>query len=272
MIVNETGFVPPSTGDLDGNSPVVGWHNLVTPSNVSADSEDPDYPASNLGNPNTSSFWRATYDSGQTISVALGGETVDYVGIAGHNFGTAAVTVSLLASDGGSPNPILIGEFVPEDDAPIILRFNARALTGLTLRLGNSGSPSALPQAAVLYVGELLYLPRRIWAGHTPIVDGLVPRLVDNVSESGNFLGRIVVGEVATTSFNLSDVDPELYRSDLRPFVQACPSTPFFFGWRPLRYPEEVGFVWTVSQPRPVNQVGRYGLVNISFDIAGMTS
>ena len=83
----------------------IGYDNLITISNVAATSEQTSYPATNLANPQTKSLWKSNDAvSVQYVTVTLGGADVDYVGIAGHNFGSTGCSVIIEGQDaeGGS--------------------------------------------------------------------------------------------------------------------------------------------------------------------------
>jgi hypothetical protein len=117
---------------LNANNPVIGYHNIVTPYNLTASSQDPESPASNLGNPTTFDRWLATSASAQAITLATGYTgLIDYVGIARHNFGTHGGVVSL---DGLSLNSNLL---------PYSNEFTnaAWAKTNVTLGAGAVASP-----------------------------------------------------------------------------------------------------------------------------------
>ena len=134
----------------------------------------------------------------------------------------------------------------------------------LVLQPGN-----APPQAAVIYVGSLLTLPRKIWQGQTPITHGRRQRVVNGVSESGQFLGRIITTSWRETKVDLLLIDPDTYRSDIDPFLEAAQENPFFFAWRPVRYPDEVGYCWLINEPEPVNE-GPSGLVALELHLQGI--
>ena len=99
MLVFGTNLVLSAEEDaLPANTPLIGWQNLVTFSNVSSDTADADYPITNIANPATNIEWRAADTTAQEIFLALNTvEDVDYVGIARHNFGSpdAAIAVEL---------------------------------------------------------------------------------------------------------------------------------------------------------------------------------
>lgn len=81
-------------GDL--NAPVVGWRNSLTASNVTSEAALVGFPVTNLANPSTYLKWKSGSLLKQHVRIELGAPTqIDYLAIAGHNFGTAQVAASV---------------------------------------------------------------------------------------------------------------------------------------------------------------------------------
>lgn len=256
--------------DVNANNPLIGWHNVVTIANITADTEATDYPATNLANPATNLGWRADDTTEQYLTVGLSSftEEVDYVGIARHNFGTAGITPSVEGlAEAGSPEDWveLVADSSLADDAPLVFRFTPQILQQIRVKLP-TGTVAA--RAAVLYVGKLMVLPRRVYVGHTPFTDGLQTKVVTGRSESGRFLGRIVIAEMAQTSVALSKLSPTWFRAYMRPFIRSAIEYPFFFAWRPQSYPGEVGYAWLTSDPQPSNEMSN-GMMQVQLQMAG---
>jgi hypothetical protein len=77
--------------------PIIGWQNIATEVNLSADSAEDDNPVTNLLNPATNLIWRAATASpaGEehlTIDLSNYLEEVDYIAVARHNFGSGGFT------------------------------------------------------------------------------------------------------------------------------------------------------------------------------------
>lgn len=278
-IVIATGFVfGAGDNDLNADSPVIGYDNLVVSSNVTATTENPDYPASNLANPATNLIWRSAAGSPSSpeyITVILDTpEEVDYLAIARHNFGTNFTPVSVegLAEPDGSPLDWfeLVSDHLLSDNGPVIFRFTKQSLYAVRLKIHESqaAAPTS-PELAVMYVGELLVLQRRIYVGHTPITYGRELQVANHRSISGAFLGRIVLSSTRKTGVNLMNLTPSWYRTYFDPFVLAAQEIPFFFAWRPGDYPLEVGFCWLTSDPRPSNQRGN-GMMQVDLELEGV--
>ncbi|MDA9499274.1 hypothetical protein [Bradyrhizobium sp. CCBAU 11357] len=228
--------------------PVIGWRNIVTPTNISATFADPDHPASNVANPATHLEWRSIGDGGQYLTVTVDTvDALDYVAIAGHNFGSQQIPVSIQDSLGNT----LLGDVLLPDDSPALFRFTAQSFSQIKLYM--QAPAGVLPRVAVMYVGKLLVLERKIYVGHTPLTQARRVNVQSGRSESGKFLGRIVLGAWRETVIPLSLLSPKWYRDHGGDeFLAVAAETPFFFGWRPQSYPYEIGYCWTIEDPMPV--------------------
>lgn len=277
MIVISSSLTLSAIFALSANHPVIGYDNRVTAGNVSATSFEDGYPITNVANNSTYLHWRAEGGSPlleEEIEVAVNtADLLDYVGIARHNFGTEqiAVTIEGLVDADASPEVWveLVEEFIPADDSPIIARFEPVALAAIRIILTPGTDTENPPRLAVLYVGKLLQLQRKIYVGHTPITYGRNARVTNGRAESGNFLGRIVLSESLSTEVALQNLTADWYRTYFDPFARAGREEPFFFAWRPESYPREVGFAWLTDEPRPSNQRAN-GMMQVSFEMTGI--
>lgn len=276
MIVISRSFVlgvAEASAGINGDNPIFGYHNLVTTSNISATTEAAGYPIDNVANPNTAIEWRANTTATHYLTVdtqAYAGE-IDYIAIARHNLGSNAIEVSVevaTTTSGGAPSgwTEVVSGVLFADDAPALFRFTSGSYTGVRLKMLTG---AAAARIAVVYCGKLLIGQRRIYVGHTPITDGRTTKIINGMSESGNFLGRIVLGEFNETSIAMKSLTPSWVRSYLRPFIQETREIPFFFGWRPQSYPYEVGYVWHTSDAKPTNSMSN-GMMEVSMSIAGI--
>lgn len=272
-----SGAVSGAVSDFNGNNPIIGYQNLVTTSNITTTTADEDHPAVNLANPASHLYWRGILGSpaaaNEFITVILNAEDdVDYVGIARHNFGSGVIIASVerQATGPGDSWVEIVGETILGDDSPVIFRFVPQSLYAVRVKLQPSQASSPVaPEAGVVYVGKLLILQRRIYVGHTPINYGRSTNVVTGKSESGNFLGRIILGESRSSEVKMQNLTPGWYRTYLDPFVVSAQQNPFFFAWRPLDYPLECGYAWLTDDPQPSNQLGN-GMMQISFNMTGI--
>lgn len=248
IVISSALVLADAADGLTLDHPVIGWHNVVTAATIVADEEDPNYPASNLANPATNLEWRGETTDEQYITITTNEvDPIDYVAIARHNFASAEIPVSIEGFIGGVWVEIVEEVMLP-DDGPALFRFDVQSLSQVRIRLQEG---SAIPRAAVVYVGKLLVLERKLWVGHPSIKDGTKTSVANGRSESGNFLGRIVLGEWNETTIPLSLITPDWFRTNMRPFLKDGRDLPFFFAWRPETYPREVGYGWLMDDPVP---------------------
>lgn len=268
-VINAGSLVLDATGERGRDNPLIGWHNIVVAGNVTASTEDTEHPAVNLANPATNLKWQSGVNSGDefiTVVTAFSGP-IDYLAIAKHNLGSAGITVSVETGDDGSPTTELVEETLLTDDRPVLFRFEPRVLSEIRLRMQPG---TTAPEIAVLRVGELIVLPRRIYVGHTPIVHARKAKVVSPMSESGQFLGRVVTTQWTESIARLSLITPEFYREELDDFLAGAKTDPFFFAWRPHSYPDEIGYVALTNDPMPVNE-GPSGLVALELAMRGVS-
>jgi hypothetical protein len=263
-------------------TPIIGYNNIASAGTVTATSEADGYPASNLGNPSTALRWLAADEGSppappaadQYLTVTIDQvDPVDYVGIAVHNLGTGQHVVSVEGSIGGSPEWFeLVEESIQANDDPIVFRFTPQSLTGIRLRIQPSqATVPTVPYVAVMYVGKLLVLERGTHADHVPINLGRTTRVMNGKSETGNFLGRVVLSESRSTSFAVKHLTQTWYRQKFDPFVVAAQEIPFFFAWRPQAHPGDVGFVTLTNDVQPSRSFDT-GRFSVTLNLNGVSA
>lgn len=260
MIILPAGFELP-------NNPLIGYDNLVTAAGLSADQESSSAPVTQLANPATYNPWSGTSAVAQSVVVALEASApVDYVGIAQHNLGTAGIVYHIeYSADGSSWTEV--DSDLPADDGVIIHVFDSVTSGFWRLRFEAGSEP---PSMAVLYVGSILQVPRRVYVGHTPITLGRSTDIRSGRSESGQFLGRVVKRRLFECSVQFENLEPDWYRSNFDPFALDAEENPFFWAWRPTSYPYEVAYAWAMRNIVPDNQRPN-GMMRVSFPIQALT-
>lgn len=254
-------------GGLTLDHPVIGWHNVVTSSTIVADTAEANYPASNLANPATHLEWRAEDDSEQYLTITTNEvDPIDYVAVARHNFGSEQIPVSIEGFISGVWTEI-VEEVLLSDDSPVLFRFEAQSLSTVRIRM-QAGDNAA--RAAVVYCGTLLVLERKIYVGHTPLPHGRKSNIANGRSETGNFLGRIIMGSWRESTVPLSLISPDWYRANMDPFLEdPARDLPFFFAWRPQTYPREIGYAFLTDDPVPA-PVGPSNLIAFDLKVSGV--
>lgn len=255
----------------DPDNPRIGWHNLVETGNVSATSEATGFPALNLGNGTTFQLWRASAAEVQSITVDFGQlRTIDYIGIARHNLGSAGYSYQLQGSTDGSIFDDLDAKQFPVDDSVILHEFEAAEIRYLSLIITPLDEEVDTPaEIAVLHAGALTISQRRIYVGHTPISDGRSSTVSTGFSENGQFLGRVLRRDVFATKVELANLTPDWYRANLRPFADVAATRALFFAWRPQAYPAEVTYCWATANPNVQNSRSN-GMMSFDMSVQGI--
>jgi len=280
VIVPDAGLSPQIPIDSPAGVPLIGYDNQVTAISLVSTIDDSDHPVSNLANVATHLFWEAAFQTGGLYSILInlnGVSSVDYIGIAGHNFGSAGIGIMVQGFTGDSPDQLtnLLTSASPgfvtvSDDSPLIIRFTPATYHGLLITLNVGGS--TMPRAAVLYAGAITALERsiKVDAPHVPLTYGRATRIVSGMSESGNFLGRLVLSESRVTKAEFSYFTPTFYRNTMEDFLVAAETDPFFWAWAPDDYPLETGYAWLISDPQP--EVSPDTLrIALTLEMAGLT-
>lgn len=89
-------------GLITNENPIIAWNNIVTTTNLVADTEDPLYPATNLANNATNYKWQALNTAAQYLTLTTGNANQnDHMAIARHNWSSKAIPVSVEGSQEG---------------------------------------------------------------------------------------------------------------------------------------------------------------------------
>lgn len=249
-------------GVTDDN-PRIGYHNVITASNLTASSSDADWPIANLTNFLTYLFWQGTNLGEHTIRVQAPG-SINYLAIAGHNL-SGAVVQPQVSVDSTTWTALEQQVAVP-DNLPFIYEFQDVTPNFFRIRLD---SLEEVPVIAVLYVGRILRLQRRLYVGHQPMNLNRDTEVSTGRSESGQFLGRVKRRQSLQGSVNLTNLTAAWYRTQFDPFVEASELAPFFWAWRPDSYPDETALAWLTADPR-VQNARSNGMVDVSMSLAGI--
>lgn len=254
-------------GTSDADKPVFCGGSLVTSSNIAATYEDADYPARNAANPSTVQLWKSTATGTQYLTATFGaGQTISYLGLARHNFGTIGATITVQYDPGTGSWATLAGPQIPGDDAPLLFVFNETVATAVRIKIE---SATDNPQAAVMAAGLALRMVKGLQPGHTPFPFGKTRELVNGAAQNGDYLGDIQIRSRQQMTVNFKALDADWYRNTMADFVEDS-RTPFFFAWRPGSYPTECGYAWCTADPQPVFAYTRPDLLDISLAMEGL--
>ena len=261
IVISEDLVATVTTGAL--NNPSIGYINYVTVANITTfnpdddtEIEDAEHPTINMANPSTYLYFQQdTAGEDAAVQVLLDGlNLVDYIGIAGHTFGSGARRVQLFGATqlDEYSQPVysaLSDQQIFGSDQPIMYRFDPDYYVGLKL-VAEATTTDTL-QIAVVYVGKLLVSERMIQVAFTPITMGRKRDVTNQRGEAGSFLGRMMIGQFVESAAHISHMSPSFYREEFDPFVNEAGTEPFFFAWAPIDWPLEVGYAWLMEEPIP---------------------
>lgn len=250
------------------------WTEDLEPSSVAVSSEAENAPGDAVLRPDTGEYWEPTALPA-TLVIDLGAaRDVDYVGLAAHTLGSEGCTVTVETSTGalaGSPSEQVWTEFAdsiaPGDDRAILFLDSSRTARYLRLTITGSGD---MPKLAVVYVGEILAMPRSIYGGHGPITLSRETVLHRSLSRGGQILGQGFRRHGLVGSASWRHLEPNWYREHFDPFVESARNRPFFFAWRPGDYSDEVAYGVCPDDIHPTNMgVREFMQVGFSMHAVG---
>jgi len=259
--------------DFNANNPVIGYHSVLLPSDITAPGSVSIRPAVSAWTPDTAQVWEgegyqgvpAQYEKHLQFENSKNA-TINYIGIARHNFGSAQLPYTIQRSDnGGTLWYDVTAERLPRNDDAIIHYFDGVNSGLFRIRLRKFGSDIYAPIVGHVKLGKALVLQRRIYVGHAPASIAKKVKRSTYGSENGQYLGQVIQRTYLTTSIEQENNSPDFVRENIVPFidhvngqvvVEDTAPTTFFFAWRPSDYPNEVVYGWTRDNISPENQGG----------------
>lgn len=240
------------------NNPIFAWDNIgATGTLSSTPSAQSDFPEANAFDGLTYDFCKITVSgSVALLRTDLGSaQSINFCGVAAHNIGTLGGSMRpQYSTDGGSTwNPCDgISAQVVADDGTIGFYFDDISAQDWRLNCSNL-SASDEATLGVVFFGNVVTMPQRIYQGYTPPITPTEVTMVPEVSEGGEFLGSTVIRRGSRTSAQFTDVSPTFFRgSDWKPFQRAWNNgTPAFWAWRPTKYAgnHDVHYAWSDGRP-----------------------
>lgn len=253
------------------NRPLIGWSSFYNVDDVSSGDTAGSYSPASIWSGDTYTKWVSTpagapgaYPNTKYIDFNNPSDAeIDYVGIAGHNLGSAGISYSLLGYDGSAWIPITPTR-TPDDNAAITEHFDP--VTYGTYRLALN-QPDGAPGAAIAHVklGNILQLQRPRYVGDVPGGMDIQVEKIASKSYSGQHLGSVLVSQGNKFSITQENNTAAFCRSSsLQYFFKHArqlqklsngPVETFFFAWRPDDYPLEIQYCGeTTSFSPPTNQ------------------
>lgn len=260
-VVTKSGWTPTRSS----KNARIGHATITRVGTLSASGEAVGFEADAALNPLTYDFWKPDALPATWRIDALAATSVNYVGIAAHTLGTSSSSVQVQYSDNDSAWTDASDIHTPVDDTPIMFLFNSSSHRYWRIQV----TGSTIPLIGVVFIGSALEMPRSIYGSHSPIELSRNTIIRPQVSEGGQFLGRSRIRTGFSTDFAWTNLDPTFYRDEFDLFVQDARCFPFFIAWRPLQFPNALGYAWMNMDVKPSNS-GVANLMQVSITVQGL--
>ena len=269
MILLQSAYVLGST--VPAYLPRIGYQNwprdlALVPDDIIVSSEVGSGPKDALLRSNTYEFWQASALPA-TWRIDLGAaKDVNYIGIAGHTIGDEGATLAAHHSPDDSAWAQFGSDIAPVNNAPILIL--DASVTRRYWRITLTGAAD-VPVIAVVYIGQVLEMPRGLNGGHRPGPLSRDTSIFGCISEGGNMLGRTIRSQGVTGSASFRSLKQGFYRDTFDLFVKSARKHPYFFAWSPLNEPDEIIFAATDEDIIP-NRIGPgKGLMSVGWEMRG---
>lgn len=251
------------------NNPIIAWDNKAVGATISTETGTQLASGDYVQTGTTFDSWGATPDTGTVdLQIILGSsQSISFVAIAAHNLADVSATVKpqYSTNSGVAWNDTEASSVTPTDNQAIAWYFDPN--TADYWRLHITGATAAT-YAAVVFVGNVLTIPQRIYSGYAP---PLTPTLVDlqsNVSEGGHLLGSSVVRKSSVASTSFTHIAPTFFRAaawtNFQTHFNAGKGQ--FWAWRPTKY-GDLHYAWRAGAPLVPQNMGINAYMQVDLEM-----
>ena len=238
--------------------------NWESPSVITASTTDADFFADGPDNSLTYEKWKPTALPADWEADYGANVTVDYCVIGAHTLGTDGCNIKVQKWDGVSAWVDIIGTTAISTDEPIMAIFAPVTIDELRVRV-TSGTSN--PEIGVIKFGSFLQMARPIYGGHSPMNMGRQTTMRQNISETGEWLGRTKQRTSLRGSFAWQHLSATWVRANWPLFQKSIETEPFFIAWRPDTF-DDVSLCWSDATPIPTN-MGVKDLMAVTLNATG---
>lgn len=221
--------------------------------------EDADRPASAADSTLTYEKYYIASSVNQPYTYSASG-TADYFLIAAHNLNDYGGDISLRVNSSSQFTITIPSDGINE---PIFCIFSPRS--GSEFELYFTGFFGA--EVGVIKFGQALQMPRPMFGGIRPPRFTQEPVLRQNISETGEFLGRSVHRRFSEDAFTWQNIDADWFYNNWYDLQTAVEDEPLAVAWRPLTY-GDVSFGQVLQTPIPQTQ-GTRNLMSVTLEMRG---
>lgn len=249
--------------------PRILYNNLMrtgAPTLVTASSEpDPtNYAFQRAYDDRPYTYWKCEAGTQYLTFVYGSAKTVNAYAMYSNTLADAGATIQLqYSTNGGSSWSDFADPEAPIDTSPIYrskssvsaARWRWKVVSSVDVYLG------------CLSFGVDFEFERGTWMGFSPPKLARNTTLTNNVSQGGVWLGRSVIRNGATFSFDLDKLTMAWVYAVWYPFMLHAERRPWFLLWEKKNHPGEAAFCWTVGQiQKPANSHSNFMSAGMNVD------
>lgn len=246
-------------------SGIVGFENLLENGTVVASSVNANFPVANLFDWRTSDFFKPATSGTINVDLTLtDAASADFFAFYGHDLHKHGGTVQLQYWD-GSGYVDCFSAVTPTDSRAQLIPFASQTSAKWRIVF----VCTSVFSIAVACFGSRLVVDRGLYIGWTVPKFGRDTRVVDSVSDGGQFLGRSIISTGIKTTLEISHAPESWMDTNYLHFIGHAEGKPFFFLPQPVMRPSDAAFVWTdgaIPAPSPAS----YGHQSVSIPIRGL--
>lgn len=245
----------------------IGWINHVLDATITATSEESDtYAADALNNTHTYDIFRPAALPCEIVIDFGCTKTIGYCGIASHTLGSSQSSITLSYWSGSEYIDVDV-DTAPGSDAPLMLLFDEIEASQWKITI----TGSTVPSVGIVYLGKVTEMYRPFYAGHRPARLNRVTDIKNNISITGELLGRTIMRQGTKTSYNWKHIPIDWYEVNIEPLSIYARKHPVFIAWNPATEPQDVVFGKITDDMSPT-LMGIRDLSEFGFTLEGFES
>lgn len=139
------------------------------------------------------------------------------------------------------------GGRISVDAGAVVFRLNpSNPASPSYIALDMAASRLLTPSVGIIWAGTMMVMERgiKVDTPHVQISYGRKTNIVSGMSESGQFLGRVVISEWHETVAEFAWITSTWYENNFKWFLLTAQENPFFWVWSPAEFPAQCAFVW----------------------------
>jgi len=220
----------------------IGYNNLVKSGTVTA-TDTAGYEKENAQSWKTSSWWSAGAVGSYSYYVDMGSSvSINSWGVAGHNLSdiSADIYVQYSATGAWAGEQLTFSPTLTPSNNNVIYVVGG-AISARYWRFFVA-APSGIFYIANLFLGTVLYLERGLPEGFSPANLNRDRKIYNNMSESGNYLGRSLIRKGSKVDINQPKITRAWIDANWDALANSIELYPFYFVWDWENYPLETAY------------------------------